>query len=295
MITPPPLRAHESTIAIVAPAGPFNRWDLFRGLAWLQTRYRLRIDARILERTGYLAGDDATRAIVAADALRDPDVEAIVCARGGYGVTRIMDALPFREWRERPQWLVGFSDITALHMLANGHGVASIHGPNVTGLGRAISASEREALITILEGRAPPPWRGLGVVWPGRRVEGTLFGGNLTLTMTLAAAGKLVVPEGSILMLEDVSERPYRIDRMLTSLALGGHLQRAAAIVFGSFTECEPGPDGVDVMSVLAERTRSLGVPVVSGAPFGHGTINQPFILGSRATLDRGHLTFHSP
>src|SRR4051812_22585758 len=219
---PPPIRP-GALVAVVAPASPFDREELFRGLAWLRTRYRLRISAGIFDRDGYLAGNDARRASELADAMRDPDVHAIVCARGGYGAMRIIDALPWEILAARPKWLVGFSDVTALHIALNAHGVASLHAPNVTGLGRSITPAERLSLIDSLEGRPPRAWSGLEIIREGS-AEGPMTGGNLALVHAMAGAGRFVVPEGAILALEDVTERPYRIDRMLSSLALGGHL-----------------------------------------------------------------------
>lgn len=285
---PPPLRV-GSLVAVVAPAGRFDRDELFRGLAWLSTRYRLRIDRRILNGHGYLAGPDEVRASVLARAMLDPDVDGIVCARGGYGSMRILDALPWSTFADRPKRLVGFSDVTAVHLSAIGRGVATVHGPNVTGLGRFITAAERSTLIAALEDGPLEPWDDLDVIVDGE-ASGPVVGGNLALVEAMAAAGRLVVPPGAILALEDVTERPYRIDRMLTSLLLGGHLARASAIVFGGFTQCEPAPDGVTVEEVLRERTCRLGVPVVARAPFGHHAPNHAFLLGRPATLRGGRL-----
>lgn len=277
-------------VAIVAPASPFDREELLRGLAWLRTRYRLRIASSILSREGYLAGTDERRASELSYAMTDPEVSAILCARGGYGAMRILDALPWEAFAARPKWLVGFSDVTALHIVANARGIPTVHGPNVTGLGRSISPAERVALLDAIEGRSTAAsWTALRVVHEGanrRPAEGVLFGGNLALVEAMAAAGRLVVPEGAVLVLEDVTERPYRIDRMLTALRIGGHLARASAIVFGGFTQCEPGADGVTYETVLAERTRELGVPVLAGAPFGHGSPNDAFVLGRRARVE---------
>jgi muramoyltetrapeptide carboxypeptidase len=280
---PPPLRV-GSTIAVVAPAGTFDRDELWRGLAWLQTRYHLRIDSRIFDRAGYFAGTDEVRAAVVSRAMLDPTIEAILAARGGYGASRLLDALPWDAFTARPKRLLGFSDVTALHVELNVRGIASVHGPNATGLGRSISAAERASVIAALEDGARPPWTDLDVVIPGE-ARGVVVGGNLALLEAMAAAGRLKLPAGCILALEDVTERPYRIDRMLTSLLLGGHLGRACAIVFGAFTRCDPGPDLVKVEEVLRERTASLGIPVVRGAPFGHGAPNHAFVLGAHAHL----------
>jgi muramoyltetrapeptide carboxypeptidase len=287
----PPLLRPGSLVAVVAPASGFDRDELFRGLAWLRTRYRLRVDERVLSRSGFLAGADASRAAVLASAMIDPEVEAIVCARGGYGAMRVLDALPWDRFVERPKAIVGFSDVTALHVAASARGVRSVHGPNVTGLGRSISAAERASVIAALEGGALAPWRGLEPIVAGE-ARGPVVGGNLALVVAMAAAGRLEVPRGAILALEDVTERPYRVDRMLTSLLLGGHLQRAGAIVFGQFTQCEPGPDGVTAPEVLRERTAGLGVPVALGAPFGHGAPNHAFVIGREARLAGDTLTW---
>ncbi|MBX3232422.1 MAG: LD-carboxypeptidase [Labilithrix sp.] len=290
MNPPPPLRP-GSLIAIAAPASPFDRNELFRGLAWLRTRYRLRIDGRVLARDGYLAGDDDTRAAVLSAAMLDPDVGAIVAARGGYGIMRIVDRLPWRDFSARPKHLAGFSDVTALHVVACSRGVPTVHAPNVTGLGRSISAAERLSLISAFEAGPPPEWRDLRAIVPGD-ATGPVFGGNLALLEAMAASGLLDVPKGAILVLEDVTERPYRIDRMLTALLLGGHLARASAIVFGGFTQCDPGPDGVTVEHVLRDRTKKLGVPIYADAPFGHGSPNFAFPLGRVARLENGVLRF---
>lgn len=284
--------APGDTVAVVAPASPFDRDELFRGLAWLRIRYRLRLTRSVLARAGYLAGDDATRAADLARAMIDPEVRAIVCARGGYGAMRILDALPWTRFAEHPRWIVGFSDITALHLAASAHGVCSLHAMNVTGMGRTVTAAERLSLLDALEGRVAAPWTGLETVHPGTAVRGPLHGGNLALVEAMAAAGRLAMPDGAILLLEDVTERPYRIDRMLTALRLGGVLQRAGALVFGGFTQCEPGRDGVTVADVVRACTTGLGIPVVSGAPFGHGAPNRAFTHGENAVLEGTTLSF---
>jgi muramoyltetrapeptide carboxypeptidase len=111
--------------------------------------------------------------------------------------------------------------------------------------------------------------------------QGAIVGGNLSLLAAMAAANRLDLPDGSVLALEDVGEAPYRVDRMLSSLQLGGHLARVAAIVFGGFDRCSPGPDGRTVDEVLEERTRALGIPTLAGAPFGHRVNNEAFVTGT--------------
>lgn len=291
LLLPPPL-APGDCIAVVAPASPFPREELLRGLAWLRTRYRLRVPRAIFERDGYLAGSDARRAAGLASALLDDEVRAVVAVRGGYGAMRLLDAVPWAALARRPKWLVGFSDVTALHAVAWSLGVSSVHGPNVTGLGVVVAPSVRAAWIECLERpTAARAWPSL-VVLRGGQARGPLVGGNLSLLHAMAAAGRLVVPPGAILALEDVAEAPYRVDRMLTSLRLGGHLSGVSAVVLGGFTRCAPGVDGRSVEDVLAERTLDLGIPVLAGAPFGHHDRNEAFVLGRGARVHGDCVSF---
>jgi muramoyltetrapeptide carboxypeptidase len=280
----PPALAPGDLVSVIAPSGPVRADDLWRGLAWVRGRYRVRATPRILSRSGYLAGDDQARAIELSRAIGDPETRAIVAVRGGYGVTRLLDRVSVAALAAQPKWIVGFSDVTALHAEAWAGGIASIHGPHVGTLHRA-SARDRAAWLAALERPgAPRRWEGLTVVHPGRS-SGPLVGGNLTLLESMAASGRLALPAGAILALEDVGERPYRIDRMLTALLLGRHLRDVSGIVLGEFDRCEPGDDGVTSEEVLAERTARLGIPVVAGAPFGHGARNEAFVLGQVAVI----------
>ena len=286
---PPPL-APGDAVVVVAPSSPFSVDQLWRGLAWLRSRYRIRLARGTFARDGYLAGDDERRRRELERAILDPETKAIVAARGGYGALRIANDLPWAELAHRPKWIVGFSDITALHALAWRAGVASVHAPNATGLGFAASPRVRAAFIASVERpSASRVWQGLRVLRRGR-ARGPIVGGNLAILHAMASAGLLSVPVGAVLAIEDVTEAPYRVDRMLTSLRLGGHLARAAAIVFGGFEKCPPGADGRSVYEVIEERTASLGVPVLADAPFGHGANNEAFVLGAPALVADGEV-----
>jgi muramoyltetrapeptide carboxypeptidase len=297
VIVPPFLRPGD-LVAIVAPSSPFDVERYRRGRAFLETRYRVRVRDDLLARSGYLAGDDDRRQAELDDALRDPDVRAIIAARGGYGVTRLLDRLDFQALLRSPRWLVGFSDVTALHVEASRAGVASMHAPMVATIGAAADDA-RATFVRLLEGElCDASWTGLDV-WRQGTAQGRAFGGNLALLESCAAAGRLLVPDGAVLFLEDCTERPYRVDRMLTALHLGGHLARAAAFVVGEFTECGPGPDGVLVDDVLRARLSGYGVPIVGNAPFGHGARNEPFVLGApvhvTASVSEGSVRFTAP
>lgn len=285
VVIPPPL-APGARLSVVAPSSPFEVNAVRDGIAWLEQRYRVTWSSDLFERrAGFLAGSDAARLEELQQALDAPDVAAVVLARGGYGLTRIVERLDWTGISRRPRWLVGFSDATVLHCEAAARNIASLHASNVAGLGRA-SAEERARWVRALESpEAPRQWTDL-VTWKPGNAEGPLFGGNLTLLFTLAASRRLEVPEGCLLFLEDVSELSYRVDRMLTALHAGGYLERAAGVLLGDFTDCAPGKYAVPIEEVLRERLEALGVPVLAGLPVGHGERNDPLPLGQVARME---------
>jgi muramoyltetrapeptide carboxypeptidase len=287
MQTPAALVAGDR-VSIVAPSSPFPRDRFLGGLAWLAGRYTLQLRSDIFANAGYLAGSDERRLAELQTALDSEQTKAIFAARGGYGATRLLSQLDWTKFRTHPKWLVGFSDITALHLQCQAFGVCSLHAANVTGLASQ-SSSARSALMRTLEGtRSSASVHGLLSLKDRRLplVEGQLFGGNLSLLVSEAAAQRLRVPEDAIWIIEDVTERPYRVDRMLTSLL--PFLAKARAIVFGEFSQCAPGPDGITIAHVLHELP--VNCPVYSGDWFGHGSENPPIVLGARVTLHDGAL-----
>jgi len=287
--TLPASLARGDLIAVVAPATGVDRRRFDPGLAWLKEHYRILMLPSIFEESGYLAGSDMRRRDELGSAMLDPEVKAIFAARAGYGSTRIVSQLPWDAFAARPKWIVGFSDICALHLETTARRIASLHGPVVTTLS-GMPSDARDDFLKLLEGRATTvSFPRLGALAPGL-AEGILVGGNLSLLVMMAAGGRLDLPEGCILAIEDTTETPYRIDRMLTALRLGGHLHRAAGIVLGDWVHCQPDADGVTAMEAIASCLGDLGIPVYAGATFGHGGINTPFVLGSDATLGNGEL-----
>ena len=284
MHVPPALRPGD-LIDVVAPSSPFDRALAWRGLGWLRQRYRVRFDPGVFETSGYLAGNDERRFAELDRAFRCPDSRAIVAVRGGYGLNRIAHRLPWDVFRSQAKWLVGFSDITALHVEAAANDVASIHGPMVAMLGRG-HAPTREAWIDALESPLRSrTWSNLRAISEGH-ATGRAFGGNLAMLHACAAAGRLRVPRDAILFIEDVGERPYRIDRTLTTLSVGGHFDQIRGVVLGEFIDCAPGLDGICVEDVVREAFELRQIPVVAAFPIGHGLANVPLHLGARVELN---------
>jgi len=291
---PPGLRPGDP-VAVVAPAGPFDRESFEAGLQVLAGRYRVVFHDGLFARTRYLAGDDARRLDELAAALADDSTKAVFAARGGYGTMRLLARLWPKLAGFRPKPLVGFSDITAVHLALQAAGWVSVHGPVVTQLGTQ-SADVAARLFHLLESPAPAaPLSGTPLV--AGVVEGPLLGGNLSLLTRLLGTPYLPPLDGAVLLLEDVGERPYRLDRMWTHLALAGVFDRIRGLALGDFTDCEE-PDGdYRAGEVVAGLVAEVGLPCLGGLPIGHGAVNQPVPLGSRVRLDAaaGALEFLEP
>jgi muramoyltetrapeptide carboxypeptidase len=289
LLRPPRLRPGD-VVAVVAPSGPVFPEAFAAGAGVLGARYRLRYDGEALfARQGFLAGPDDQRLGQLHAALRAPEVAAIVMARGGHGLLRIADQIDVGLWRAHPKPLVGFSDGTVLLAVAAGAGVAAIHGPVVTQLGR-LPAADHAALFELLE--SPDPARlcdGLEGLRPGR-ASGPLVGGNLEVFSRLVGTPLLPALDGAVLFFEEVGERPYRIDRLLCHLELAGAFARVAGVVVGDLVGCEePADSRIDsptARAVVRERLGRLAVPVALGAPVGHGERNRALPVGVRVELD---------
>lgn len=290
VLCPEPLRP-GSRVRVIAPSGRFDRTLVFCGMGFLAERYRVEFEPSLFERAGYLAGSDARRLGELERALEEPGLAAVLAARGGYGLTRIAHRVGWSALRRAPKWLVGFSDATVLHLEAAGVGVASLHAHNVAGLGRGDAHARACWIRALEEPHARRSFAGLAT-WRRGSARGRIAGGNLTMLFTAAAAGRLALPDGAILVLEDVTESSYRLDRMLSALTAGGHFDRVAAVVVGDLTDCPSGPHGIRAHDALRERLEALRVPVAAGLPVGHGRHNQPLPMGLPAKLNADAGTF---
>jgi len=277
---------------VVAPAGPASAEALRAGLQILSARYPTVHTYHPALPAGrhlpYLSDEDQRRAELFNRAVLDPEVEAIFCARGGYGTMRVLPSLDAEVFRHRRPLLVGLSDITALHAWAAILEVPTVHGPVVTQLG-VLPRGNIQSLFALIEGRGTPLLSGLETL-AGGRASGPLLGGNLTLLSHLCGTPYMPHFLGHILLLEEIAEAPYRIDRMLTQLQLAGVLDGLSGIVIGQFLRCDAPqgtpPTPVTAREVLFDRLGRLGIPVAWGAPVGHNENNLALPLGVPAHLD---------
>jgi muramoyltetrapeptide carboxypeptidase len=289
-LTRPPRLQPGDVVRVVAPSGPVFADAFAAGAAILSARYRLCYDDATLKGArGFLAGPDESRLASLLEALRDPSARAVFMARGGHGLLRIASQIDPALLRAHPKPIVGFSDGTVLLALAARAAVAAIHGPVVTQLAR-LPTEDHAALFALLE--SPEPrilLEGLEALRPGE-ATGPLLGGNLEVFSRLLGTKLLPDLDGAILLLEEVGERPYRIDRLLCHLELAGVFERIAAVIIGDLVACdEPADSRVaspSAFEVVRERLGRLRIPVALGARVGHGKRNLALPCGVRARLD---------
>lgn len=290
MIKPRALRPGDR-VAVVAPASPFSREEFDAGVAELRALgFEPVYDDSVFARRPFVAGDPEVRAAAIREAWRDPAIAALVAARGGYGSLQLLPLLDSRELRETPKAFIGYSDVTSvLDYLTLQVGVVSFHGVMVAGrLSRADAGYDRGTFLAALCRREPMGEIArdeLEALRPGE-ASGMLIGGTMTQLITsLGTPFAFAPPPGSVLFLEEVAERPYRIDRMMTQLRLAGVLSRASALVFGELRDCdEPGGEPT-ARATIADLVRDFDGPVLFGMPSGHTTgpsKTLPFGVGCR-------------
>ncbi|MFM7427221.1 MAG: LD-carboxypeptidase [Elainella sp.] len=302
-LRPAPLQPGD-LLYVIAPSGALREGPaLEQGLQiWRDRGYRLKLCPGYDERWGYLAGTDQARRHQLQLALDEPSCRGLVCLRGGYGGARLLEAW---QWPQAVKptasapadpsapWLIGFSDITSLLWSLACRGVSGVHGPLLTTLSAEPNWSV-ERLFDWLEGRGIAPLSGKS--WVGGEASGLLLPANLTVATHLLGTSAQPDLTNTILALEDVTEAPYRIDRMLTQWRMTGALNGVRGIAVGRFSQCEPAANlpSFTVEEVLRDRLSDLGIPIVADLPFGHDGVNAALPVGLPVTLDgdRGLLKF---
>lgn len=295
MTTAPLLRPGDR-VAVVAPAGPVDSALLSRGVELLEGwGLHVEVGKHVLDRHSrlpYLAGRDADRAAELQRAWCDPDIAGVLCARGGYGCLRMVDLLDWPAMRAAgPKVFLGSSDVTALHeAIAARLGQATLFGPMIASdlLDEVAASHLRAALFEPSAGRVLSGPATATFV-PGT-AEGVLVGGNLSLIVAGLGVPDALVPDGAIVLLEDITEAPYRLDRLITQLLRIGWFTGVSGLALGSWVGCG---ELSEVHDVLSDLLGSLGIPAVWELGFGHGPGGLTIPLGVRASLnaDEGTLT----
>jgi muramoyltetrapeptide carboxypeptidase len=285
------------TIALVFPAGPMDITPVKQYAERMRKAgYKVLMTDKE-RRNNYLAGTDDERANELNAALRDPNVNAIFACRGGYGLTRILDRLDYEAIRKNPKIVTGYSDLTALHLAIAKHAkvitfhatMGDIFNPAndniyaVTTWRRALFADQYPKGTVGYTVTVPKEHTPVKVV--GGKGLGRLMGGNLTLVCSTLGTPYAIEPKGAILLIEDVNEAPYRVDRSLSQLRLAGVLDKISGVVIGGFTTKEPA-EQEEIKRVLLEYFGKQKYPVIMNFPVGHITLNGTLPHGAMMELD---------
>lgn len=277
-------------IAIVSPSSIIKPQNVYNALPVLRDRgWEPVVSPHAFDRHGSFAGTADNRYSDLADALTDPGVDAILCSRGGYGAVHLLERLARLPLEDTPKWLIGFSDISALHALLTSRGIASIHAPMAKALAdHGADNADNRALLDFLAGEGleysldPSPMNRPG------DATGLLVGGNLSVISDLVGTPFDVIKPRRILFIEDVNEPIYKIERMLYQLRLSGVLADLAGLIVGKFSGCAPDADFASVNNIVADLTRDYNYPVAYDIPVGHVTHNIPLVCGAACSLSVG-------
>ena len=295
----PPVLVPGDLLYVISPSGGLRSSERFEeGLAiWRQRGYKVQLGEGYNDGWGYLAGSDQRRRAQLLAALTSAECKGILCSRGGYGGTRLLEGW---QWPEASlKWLVGFSDITSLLWSLSRQGVVGVHGPVLTTLS-AEPAESVARLFDLVERHRMLPLSGKGwAEWGcGGTASGVLLPGNLCVATHLLGTAAEPDLTDVILAFEDVGEAPYRLDRMLTQWRSMGKFRGVKGIALGRFSGWEPAQPGptLTVEEVMRDRLVDLGIPIVSGLPFGHDGENAALPVGLPVELnaDAGVLSWTS-
>jgi len=280
----PPFLKNGDRIRIVAPAGKINAEKVIPSVKLLQQEgFEILVGQHTFDMHFQFAGNDADRLADFQEALDDPECQAIICARGGYGAIRLVDKLNLDRFREHPKWLVGFSDITILHACLQREGFCSIHGPMITYyIQDGKETNSYRQLTQTLRGSLPSYVFDEHEKNRSGEARGKICGGNLSIIYSLLGTPFEPDTKGKIFFIEDLSEYLYHLDRMMHSLKLAGKLKNLSALLVGSFTDMKDNesPFGQSVEEIIFEATKEYNYPVYFNCPSGHIDENMPLLFG---------------
>ncbi len=300
----PPRLERGGTVGLVAPAGVLRSVDQVEEAveALEALGFRTKVGRHVLARYGFLAGTDAERARDVMAMIRDPEVDAVVALRGGWGCQRLLPLLDYDEIAAHPKPIVGYSDVTSLLLAVYARtGIVTFHGPVGISTWQGITSSS--FVDTLVEGRPPrlgPETRdnrdATETVRPGV-AEGPVVGGNLSVIAALAGTGYLPDFDGHVVFFEEVEEDAYRLDRLLVQLELAGVLRKPAAVVFGQCTRCSSGGSSWTAERAIREHLALYPAPAFLGAPIGHASpvYTLPIGLPARVDAEAGTMEYLGP
>ena len=277
-------------IAILSPASIIKPQTVYEAIPAIADQgFAVYVGEHTFDRYGTYAGTDEARYADLETALLDPDTRAIICARGGYGAVHLLERLARLPLEQDPKWIVGYSDITALHGLMNSRGIESIHAPMCKHIaGHHGLDADSVRLWELLRGKTPGVHLGNHALNRHGRATGRLMGGNLAVAAGLISTPYSPLLPDTIMFIEDIAEPIYKVERILYTLRLNGTLPRLRGLIVGKFTDYTPDRDNSTMEQMIARMVEDYGYPVAFGVPIGHVSHNIPMLCGSTATLDVG-------
>lgn len=289
ILKPAPLREGDKVV-VLSPASIIKPQTVYEAMPVLADQgWDVQTGHHTFDRWGTYAGTDNARYSDLEEALLDPSVRAIICSRGGYGAVHLLERLSRLDLRNDPKWIVGYSDISALHALMSANGIQSIHAPMCKHLATHNGVDDdSQRLFALLRGETPPvelpdhPLNRYG------QATGRLLGGNLAVIAGLIATPYSVFQPGAILFIEDIAEPVYKIERIFYQLRLSGLLGQLGGLIVGRFTDYNPDADNASMEDMIHEMTRDYDYPVAFGVPVGHVDHNIPMLCSSQVRLTVG-------
>lgn len=278
-------------IAIVSPSGTIDESLLEEGVEKIRERgYEVEIMPHVVGcKRGVFSAEDSERSADLVEAMRRDDIDAIICARGGYGAVRTLQGIDEREWDRCDKWIVGFSDITAIHSMMVKHGKKSLHGPMIKHVAHhGMDSEDVKQMMEIMSGEKYVTKGRAGEGSVEGESEGVLVGGNLSLVYSLRATPADIDPKGKILFIEDLSEYNYHIDRMVQNLKYSGFLKELKGVVVGQYTGMKDGATafGKTATEIIVDAVKEYGYPVWTDFEAGHGQeVNKPLVMGARVKM----------
>ncbi len=286
----PPLLKSGDMVAIVAPAGVVEKECIEKAVKLFgQWGLKVALGANLFARNGIFAGTDSERLSDLQEAFDNEDVKAVICARGGYGMLRILDSIHWHKFLHNPKWVAGFSDITALHAAILNRGIQSLHSLMPINLTTLPSSSTDIEYLHRALFHGSLEYNLLPFSQNCTGVEKTcLAGGNLSLLYALAGTAEDIDWKGKIMFIEEVGEYTYHLDRMLQSFRLAGRFDGLAGLLVGGLSEMndEKRPFGRTPEEIIADAVKGYNFPVAFGFPAGHITQNFPLILGAKVSFE---------
>lgn len=277
----------QQPIHVIAPAGKADKAKVKKGIENLSSfGFTCIKGVSLFKQSGYLAGTDPERLSDLQFALNDSNALAVWIARGGYGTTRILDQINWKKFLKHPSWIIGYSDITAIHIYLSNLGIASIHGPMVSQAALPEYADSINVLQSILKNDFPEYLLASSTGNRLGKAKAAITGGNLTLITSTLGTATEIITDNKILFIEEIGEAAYRVDRMVVQLKRAGKLKKIKGLIVGHMTDItEEKEFGKSVQDIILEHTKEYTLPICFNFPAGHEMPNMPLILGMKSEL----------